>query len=180
MPQAELLKLATASADKFKTHSGLAQIKSMLTVQQAPREKTYALLGQQAPEIEMNDITGSPFKLSSLKGKYVLVDFWASWCAPCRAENPNVVAAYQKYKDKNFTILGVSLDNDKANWETAIKDDKLTWNHISDLKQWESPVVAQYQFDGIPFNVLLDPQGKIVASSLRGAELEKKLEEVLK
>jgi thiol-disulfide isomerase/thioredoxin len=180
MPQEELLKLATASADKFKTHNGLAQIKSMLTVQQAPREKTYALLGQQAPEIEMNDIKGSPFKLSSLKGKYVLVDFWASWCAPCRAENPNVVAAYQKYKDKNFTILGVSLDNDKANWETAIKDDKLTWNHISDLKQWESPVVAQYQFDGIPFNVLLDPQGKIIASSLRGETLEKKLEEVLK
>ncbi|NCI47594.1 TlpA disulfide reductase family protein [Sediminibacterium soli] len=180
MQQEELVKLSTAAADKFKTHRGLAILKSMLTVQNKPQQPSYALMGQQAPEIAMPDTKGVPFKLSSLKGKYVLVDFWASWCAPCRKENPNVVAAYNKFKDKNFTILGVSLDEDKASWEAAIKEDKLNWTHISDLKHWQSAVVPAYQIEGIPFNVLLDPQGKIIASSLRGEELERKLAEVLK
>jgi thiol-disulfide isomerase/thioredoxin len=118
--------------------------------------------------------------LKSFRGKYVLVDFWASWCGPCRQENPTVVAAFNRFKDKNFTVLGVSLDENKANWLQAIQDDKLSWTHVSDLKQWESVVVPMYQIQGIPFNVLVDPTGKIIASGLRGEDLEKTLSSVLK
>jgi thiol-disulfide isomerase/thioredoxin len=128
----------------------------------------------------MPGLDGKPVSISSFRGKYLLVDFWASWCGPCRGENPNVVAAYNKYKDKNFTILGVSLDQDKASWLQAIKKDGLAWNHMSDLKYWNSAAVEAYHFDGIPFNVLIDPNGKIIASSLRGPELDAKLAEVLK
>ena len=136
-------------------------------------------VGKQAPEITLPDVNGKEVSLSSLKGKYVLVDFWASWCAPCRRENPNVVSAYNTYKDKNFTVLGVSLDEKKEDWLQAIKDDGLTWTHISDLKGWQSVVVRTYMIQGIPTNVLLDTDGKIIARDLRGPELLSKLEQLL-
>ncbi len=176
----ELKPIIEESANKFQTHSGLASIKQMISAQSSAKSSGYNLLNKEAPEITMPDINGKQVSLSSLRGKYVLVDFWASWCGPCRQENPNVVAAYNKFKNKNFTILGVSLDEDKAAWKKAIEKDNLTWTHISDLKQWESAVVSPYGIEGIPFNVLLDPQGKIIASALRGADLESKLAEVLK
>ena len=136
-------------------------------------------VGKQAPEISLPDTEGRTVKLSSFRGKYVLVDFWASWCGPCRRENPNVVQAYNQFKNKNFTILGVSLDKQKEAWEKAIVDDNLNWTHISDLKYWQSEVVPVYQVGSIPFNVLVDPEGKVVAENLRGNALEQKLHEVL-
>lgn len=144
------------------------------------QQKSALKLGQPAPDFTLPDQDGKMISLSSLKGKYVLVDFWASWCGPCRQENPNVVAAYKQYSNKNFTILGVSLDKAKEPWLKAIKDDQLTWTHVSDLKYWESIVVPMYNIQGIPFNVLLDPQGNIVATNLRGSSLQAKLSEVIK
>jgi len=136
--------------------------------------------GAIAPDLTMPDQTGKPLSIGSFRGKYLLVDFWAAWCGPCRKENPNVVAAYEKYKSKNFTVLGISLDKDKDSWLAAIQEDKLNWPHMSDLKYWESAAVPAYGIKGIPFNVLLDPTGKIIAVGLRGAALDQKLAEVLK
>jgi len=128
----------------------------------------------------MNDINGKLVKVSDFRGKYLLIDFWASWCGPCRKENPNVVKAYEEFKDKNFTILGVSLDNSKAKWLEAIKKDELPWTQISDLKGWDTPVTKLFGLIGIPFNMLVDPEGKILATNLRGEQLSKKLSEILK
>ena len=135
--------------------------------------------GSVAPEIEMNDVNGVPVKLSSLRGKYVMIDFWASWCGPCRQENPALVKVYQKFKSKGFQIYGVSLDNNDASWKKAIMDDNLTWVHVSDLQRWGSSVVKSYGVEGIPYSFLIDKEGKIIARGLRSEALEKKLNELL-
>jgi peroxiredoxin len=178
--------LLTGVVKKFPGNKGIVLVKkdfddqvAKMNQQQnaaAPQKWT----GKPAPDFTLPDVNGKQIALSSFKGKYVLVDFWASWCGPCRGENPNVVAAYNKFKDKNFTILGVSLDEKKDAWEAAIKKDGLAWSHVSDLKYWSSSVVPLYGIDGIPYNVLVDPQGTVIGESLRGPELEEKLQEVLK
>jgi peroxiredoxin len=136
-------------------------------------------VGQPAPEISMPDPDGKIFTLSSMKGKYILVDFWAKWCGPCRQENPNVVRAYNEFKGKGFDILGVSLDRSRADWVQAIAEDGLPWHHVSDLRYFDSKAAKDYNITGIPFSVLVDPNGIIVAKDLRGPELQKKLAEVL-
>ncbi len=136
-------------------------------------------IGQQAPDISLPDSSGKLQTLSSLRGKYILVDFWASWCGPCRFENPNVVRLHQKYKDKGFDVLSVSLDQDKKAWLRAIEADGMEWNHVSDLRKWESAVVPVYHINAIPMTFLLDKKGVIIAKDLRGPDLEKKLASII-
>jgi thiol-disulfide isomerase/thioredoxin len=136
---------------------------------------------QQAPEINLPDPSGKRISLGSLRGKVVLIDFWASWCGPCRQANPHVVSLYNKYKNQNFTIYSVSLDKDKEAWKRAIKADGLVWStHVSDLLQWETPLVQQYGFNSIPFTVLIDANGIIVGKNLQGDALEQKIISLLK
>ncbi|MDN3548838.1 TlpA disulfide reductase family protein [Mucilaginibacter aquaedulcis] len=138
-------------------------------------------IGAQAPAFTLNDVNDKPVSLSAFKGKYVLLDFWASWCVPCRNENPNVVKVYKQYKEKNFTVLGVSLDRPgkKNDWLAAIKADGLEWTQVSDLKFWNSEVAKLYGVTAIPQNYLIDPNGKIIGKNLRGEELNQKLAELL-
>lgn len=141
------------------------------------RKKTR--VGATAMDFTLNDEKGNPVKLSDFRGKYVFLDFWAAWCVPCRIENANIVKAFNKYKDKNFTVLGVSLDSDSAKWQQAIKDDKLTWTQLCDFKEFSSETAQKYLIRSLPVNFLLDPNGVIIARDLHGDELEKELEKRL-
>lgn len=171
------LDLFVSSAAKFQkswpSYHYTNELAEMVT-----RMKITAI-GQMAPEINLPNPNGDTIKLSSLRGKYVLVDFWAKWCGPCRHENPNVVRAYHKFKNKGFEVYSVSLDKNKEDWLKAIKEDGLEWTHVSDLKYWNSIAARDYNITGIPFSILLDKEGKIIAKNLRGAALDQKLTEVL-
>jgi len=165
------------------------QLKSQLKAEYPNSKYVKALLpllrqdppdvGDIAPNFAMSDTNGKPVSLESMKGKVVLLDFWASWCGPCRMENPNVVRAYQKYKDKGFTILSVSLDNSREKWLQALKKDGLTWTHVSELRGWDTSAGKLYHVTGIPATFLIDKDGKIIARNLRGSALDEMLDRVL-
>lgn len=158
----------------------LAQNPNVLAVRKKVDMLRGSMVGYPANNFTQSTPEGKSVKLSDYKGKYVLIDFWASWCKPCRMENPNVVAAYNRFKDKGFTVLGVSMDSNKEAWINAIRADNLTWQHVSDLKGWGNEVGIMYGVKGIPQNFLVDREGKIVAKNLRGAELDEKLAEIIK
>ncbi len=175
-------KVANAYKAKYKD-SPIAEsmLKQARQIEAGLEDYKLAKSGKKlAPEIALKDPNGKVIKLSSLRGKVVLVDFWASWCNPCRRENPNVVNMYNKYKDKGFTVYSVSLDKDPEAWKRAIKADGLIWpNHVSDLLEWNTPLMQTYGFNSIPYTVLVGKDGKILGTNLRGANLEQKLKEVL-
>jgi peroxiredoxin len=160
----------------------LDSLPTILTLKDRVAKLKLVAIGQIAPDFTMTDTAGNPIKLSDIysKNKYTLIDFWASWCGPCRRENPNVVAVFNDYKAKGFGVFGVSLDSDKAKWEKAIADDKLTWTHVSDLKKWKNEAAALYSVNSIPANLLVDKTGKIIGRNLREEKLREKIVELLK
>ncbi len=180
--QQQITEMVAKLSTRFPDHTGIATVNKNLGADpsQETQQPVSKFLNQPAPVFALPDVNGKEISLNSFKGKYVLVDFWASWCGPCRKENPVVVKAYEAFSNKNFTVFGVSLDKEKDSWLKAIKEDNLTWQHVSDLKYWNSMVVPLYNIGGIPYNVLIDPNGVVVAENLRGAALEEKLAELLK
>lgn len=174
------LPLDDLKATRARISSALADCPYVKDLDGIIKQLENVQIGKTAPEFSLPDTAGVSVSLSDFRGKYVLLDFWASWCPPCRRENPNVVKAFNEYKDKNFTIIGISLDKDKSKWLKAIADDNLTWTHLSDLKYWDSEIPALYGVRGIPANVLLDPDGVIIAKNITGEDLHQKLKEVIK
>lgn len=174
----QLFKRYPKSALVLNLHKYVAAMRPQ--IQTANSQAKLTGTGAIAPEISLPDPDGKTQSLSSLRGKIVLVDFWAGWCAPCRRENPNLVKAYNKYHSKGFEIFQISLDKTKPEWVAAIKQDGLNWIHVSDLKYWGSPVARQYGIESIPANYLLDKDGKIIGSNLRGADLEAELDKLFR
>jgi peroxiredoxin len=172
-------KLFLKYAEQYqKLYKGQNIVLDNFMDQQISQLKSSTEIGDEAPDFSAATPEGAAKSLKSLRGKVVLVDFWASWCGPCRRENPNVVAVYNKYKTKGFDVIGVSLDTDGAKWKSAIEADKLTWHHVSDLQGWKSAAAALYKVTGIPNTLLLDKNGVIIAKNLRGEALEQKLKEI--
>ena len=168
----ELNKLFETFPDELSSSNYYQLIEDRIQILESTK------MGSEAPNFTQESIEGKQIELADYKGKYVLVDFWASWCGPCRKENPNIVKAYNKYHNSGFEVLGISLDDDRTNWQRAIDKDKLTWTHVSDLKGWRNEVAMLYGVNSIPHSILVDPDGIIMGNNLIGEELQEKLEEI--